>query len=171
MFACRVQLPSRLRTGPSWPRVAASRRKGRQMSATNVAKLRDWFEKKVVENHRLFYTIAWQILGDQHEAEDAVQNAACKAWSGLGELNDPATVVGWVARITRNVAIDMRRKRRDRAAKDDELAMLDRGTVDPPLAEQADERAVMRGLIERLPANQAIVVTMRFYENLDGPAI
>src|SRR5437762_386475 len=129
MLSCRVQLPSRSRAHP-WPRVASSRRKGRRMSGTNVAKLRDWFEKKVVENHRLFYTIAWQILGDQHEAEDAVQNGACKAWSGLGELNDPATVVGWVARITRNVAIDMRRKRRERVAKDDELAMLDRGTVD-----------------------------------------
>ena len=138
---------------------------------SSVAKLRDWFERKVVENHRLFYTIAWQILGDQHEAEDAVQNAACKAWGSLGELHDPATVVGWVARITRNVAIDMRRKRRERAAEADELSAGESGVVDPPAAEQADERAAMRALIARLPANQAVVVTMRFYENMDGPSI
>jgi DNA-directed RNA polymerase specialized sigma24 family protein len=29
----------------------------------------------------------------------------------------------------------------------------------------------MRGLIAQLPDNQAIVVTLRFYEGLDGPAI
>jgi RNA polymerase sigma-70 factor (ECF subfamily) len=29
----------------------------------------------------------------------------------------------------------------------------------------------MRGLIAQLPDNQAIVVTMRFYQDMDGPSI
>ena len=137
----------------------------------SVVELRQWFELKVVENQRLFYAIAYQILGDAHEAEDAVQASVCKGWSSLGELNDPSAVVGWVARITRHTAIDLRRKRRERATDDDELAALDSGAHDVPVAEQADEREVMRKLIAQLPDNQAIVVTLRFYEGLDGPAI
>jgi len=137
----------------------------------SVPELRQWFEQQVVENHRLFYAIAYQVLGDAHEAEDAVQASVCKAWSSLGELSDPKAVVGWVAKITRHTAIDLRRKRRERVADDAELASLDSGALDVPLAEQADERAVMRALIAQLPDNQAIVVTMRFYEGLDGPAI
>ena len=137
----------------------------------SVAELRRWFEQKVVENHRLFYAIAFQILGDAHEAEDAVQSAVCKGWSSLGELNDPEAIVGWVAKITRHAAIDVRRKKRERATEDEELASMDPGVDDAPLAEQADERAVMRGLIAQLPDNQAIVVTMRFYQDMDGPAI
>lgn len=137
----------------------------------SVVELRQWFELKVVENQRLFYAIAYQILGDAHEAEDAVQASVCKGWSSLGELNDPSAVVGWVARITRHTAIDLRRKRRERATDDEELAALDPGAHDVPLAEQADEREVMRRLIAQLPDNQAIVITLRFYEGLDGPAI
>ena len=137
----------------------------------SVAELRDWFERKVLENQRLFYAIAYQVLADPHEAEDVVQSAVCKAWSSLGELNDPEAVVGWVAKITRHTAIDARRKRRERATEDEELAALDPGATDVDLAEQADERAAMRSLIAQLPDNQAIVVTMRFYEGLDGPEI
>jgi RNA polymerase sigma-70 factor (ECF subfamily) len=137
----------------------------------SVAELKDWFEKKVIENQRLFYAIAYQVLGDAHEAEDAVQAAVCKAWSSLAELNDPQALVGWVAKITRHTAIDARRRKRERATEDEELAALDPGATDPNVAEQADERAVMRGLIAQLPDNQAIVVTLRFYEGLDGPAI
>ena len=51
----------------------------------SVAELREWFERKVLENQRLFYAIAYQVLGDAHEAEDAVQSAICKAWTSLGE--------------------------------------------------------------------------------------
>jgi RNA polymerase sigma factor (sigma-70 family) len=137
----------------------------------SVAELRRWFEEKVVENQRLFYAIAYQVLGDSHEAEDAVQGSVCKAWSSLGELNDPEAIVGWVAKITRHTAIDMRRKKRERATEDEELASMDAGTSDTPVAEQEDERAVMRGLIAQLPDNQAIVVTMRFYQDMDGPSI
>lgn len=137
----------------------------------SVAELREWFEQKVIENQRLFYAIAYQVLGDAHEAEDAVQASVCKAWSSLGELQEPGAVVGWVARITRHTAIDARRRKRERVTADDELAALDPGANDVPVAEQADERAVMRSLIAQLPDNQAIVVTLRFYEGLDGPSI
>jgi len=137
----------------------------------SVVELRQWFEQKVIENQRLFYAIAYQILGDAHEAEDAVKASVCKAWSALGELHDPAAIVGWIARITRHSAIDLRRRKRERVTDDEELAALDPGANDIPLAEQADERAVMRSLIAQLPDNQAIVVTLRFYEGLDGPAI
>ena len=140
------------------------------MSAS-VAELAQWFERQVIDNHRLFYSIAFQVLGDAHEAEDAVQSSICKAWSSLGELHDPTSLVGWVARITRNTAIDLGRKRRERVTDDEEMAALDEGESDAPLAEQADERAVMQRLIAQLPENQAIVVTMRFYHDMDGPAI
>src|SRR3954470_19103778 len=76
----------------------------------SVGELREWFEGRVVANHRLFYSIAYQVLGDAHEAEDAVQAGVCKAWSSLGELNNAEAVVGWVARIVRNAAIDVGRK-------------------------------------------------------------
>jgi RNA polymerase sigma-70 factor (ECF subfamily) len=138
---------------------------------TQLDQLRLWFEKKVVENHRLFYTIAFQVTGDAHEAEDAVQSAVCKAWTSLSELNDPESLVGWVARITRNAALDAKRRKRAKPTEDEELAALDTGTEDVDQAEQLDERAAMRELIAQLPENQAIVVTMRFYQDMDGPAI
>src|SRR5687767_2204220 len=170
-----VQLRSQRRR--AWVRRAAVRstiggRTARLMpSCSSVTDLRQWFERQVVENHRLFYSIACQVLGDAHEAEDAVQTAVCKAWSRLGELHDPEAVVGWIAKITRHTAIDAARKKRERVTDDETMASYDTGEMDTHVAEQEDERAVMRGLIGQLPDNQAIVVTMRFYEDMDGPAI
>src|SRR5258705_12200454 len=88
----------------------------------SVAELRRWFEQKVVENQRLFYAIAYQVVGDAHEAEDGGQGSVCKAWSSLGELNDPGAIVGWVAKITRHTAIYTRRKKRERGTHEQKMA-------------------------------------------------
>src|SRR5690348_15067623 len=65
-------------------------------SPVELAELSQWFEKSVVANYRLFFSIAYQILLDTHEAEEAAQDAVLKGWSHLGELNDPAALVGWI---------------------------------------------------------------------------
>jgi RNA polymerase sigma-70 factor (ECF subfamily) len=67
--------------------------------------------------------------------------------------------------------LDAKRRKRAKPTEDEELAALDTGTTDVDQIEQMDERAAMRGLIAQLPENQAIVVTMRFYQDMDGPAI
>src|ERR1017187_4766555 len=69
-----------------------------------------WFERVVVKNYRMLYGIAFNILRHAQSAEDATQEAVLRAYSQLGTLDNPQTVAGWLARITQNVARDMRKK-------------------------------------------------------------
>jgi RNA polymerase sigma-70 factor, ECF subfamily len=54
--------------------------------------------------------VAFRILRDEHEAEDAAQEAFFAAYRGLGRLDDAARFEPWLLRIVTNVAINRRRR-------------------------------------------------------------
>ena len=138
------------------------------MSSQDLSELSAWFEQRVLENYRLFFSIAYQILRDQHEAEEATQDAVLKAWNRLGELHDPASLVGWVARIARNTALDRRRRPVQESVDEAFLDALHPAVDAPmPLPDQQDDRASLLREIGELPDGQAVVVTLRFFEGLD----
>ncbi len=57
------------------------------------------------------------LLRDRGEAEEAVQEAFCRAWKSLASLRDAAKFKGWFAGILYRVCCDvLRARRRDRKA-------------------------------------------------------
>jgi len=58
------------------------------------------------------YRLAGLLLGDQHEAEDATQDALVRAWQSIGSLRDPAGFQAWFDRILVNICRDRLRRRR-----------------------------------------------------------
>jgi len=58
------------------------------------------------------YRLAGMLLGDQHEAEDATQDALVRAWKSAGSLRDPAGFQPWFDRILVNICRDRLRRRR-----------------------------------------------------------
>src|SRR5690349_8063795 len=58
------------------------------------------------------YRLARAILLDDHEAEDAVQEASLTAWRRSGSLRDPERFGAWFDRILVNHCRDRLRKRR-----------------------------------------------------------
>jgi RNA polymerase sigma-70 factor (ECF subfamily) len=59
------------------------------------------------------YRLAGLLLGDAHDAEDAVHDALVRAWQRFPELRDRARFDAWLDRIVVNVCRDrMRRSRR-----------------------------------------------------------
>ena len=62
---------------------------------------------------RRMFAYAFALLGDWHEAEDAVQDAFASAWRARGSF-DGTNLSAWLMAITRNKCLD--RLRRERPA-------------------------------------------------------
>ena len=73
------------------------------------------------------FRIALRTLDDRAEAEDVVQESYAKAWQSMGALREPGAVLGWLARITQNLARDRLRARKARpttSLDDDERRVI-----------------------------------------------
>jgi RNA polymerase sigma factor (sigma-70 family) len=111
------------------------------------------------------YRLAGFLLRDASDAEDAVQDALEKAWQAWPRLRDPARFDPWFDRIVVNVCYDrLRRSRGVRVLElDDELAGA-APSRDP--FRDALARDEVGRLVRLLPAEQQIVVALRFWRDL-----
>jgi RNA polymerase sigma-70 factor, ECF subfamily len=51
-------------------------------------------------------SVAFSVLRDEHEAEDAIQEALLAAWQGARQLRDAGALEGWLLRVAHNAAVD-----------------------------------------------------------------
>jgi RNA polymerase sigma-70 factor (ECF subfamily) len=123
-----------------------------------------WFGAVLYSHYRVFYSIAYAYFCDPSWAEDAVHTAALKALRNLHKLKEPAAVVGWFARITRNTCLDQLRTFDFNRTEPLEAAEQKAG---PDFAWRRELRGQLLKEIATLPDNQAILVRLRFLEGHD----
>src|SRR6476619_6125788 len=73
---------------------------------------REAFEMIIRTHSRARFAIAYGILQNREEAEDAVQDALIKAWKSRWRVRDPEKLPAWLCMIARHRARDVFRKRR-----------------------------------------------------------
>jgi RNA polymerase sigma-70 factor (ECF subfamily) len=66
---------------------------------------------------------ARRLTRSASDADDAVQDALLRAWSGIPDLREPAAVRGWMMRIAANSALALIRRRGPGMASEDELVL------------------------------------------------
>jgi RNA polymerase sigma-70 factor (ECF subfamily) len=119
--------------------------------------------------------VAAALIGPA-DAEDAVQEAAMRAWQAWSTLRDVGAVQPWLLQITVNVCRQWRRglKGQQQAhlqplPEDDQYSLaeldVDLGTSDHTGALD------LRAAVNALPNELRIVVVMRFYAGLDATEI
>ncbi len=69
------------------------------------------FESLVREYERFVYNLAYKLLNDQQDAEDASQEAFIKAFRSISSFRGDSKFSVWLYRLTSNVCIDMLRRR------------------------------------------------------------
>ena len=120
------------------------------------------------------YRRAAVILGDRFEAEDAVHDAAEKAWRRWGDLRDSARFDAWFGRILVNTCRDRLRSRRrirhievapDADARDGRLTASSGGF------EAVEGAEALRRAVEVLGPDERIAVVLRYEGDLTVPAI
>lgn len=113
---------------------------------------------------RLFRT-ALGLLGNSHDAADALQEAGLKAYRHFAKLERPEAAPAWLTRILINVCYDQGRKRARWLPTGLEPAEAEVGTL-PPETDWALVQAM-----QELPAEQRTTVVLRFFQDLSLPQI
>jgi RNA polymerase sigma factor (sigma-70 family) len=109
------------------------------------------------------FGLAWHLLGDATEAEDACQEALLAAWSGWPRLREPDRFDAWFDRILVNTCIEhlRRRGRRPRPTS------LEEGDIVAPdmLAGSVEFDAISRAIWRLSPDHRAVIV-LRYWADL-----
>lgn len=109
------------------------------------------------------YRLAWAILRDTSEADDATQDAFALAWRRRSSLRDADRFDAWFGRILVNVCRD--RLRSARAGRVRPLEEAPEPAVSDSAAAASNRDAVGRAL-DRLDADHRIVVILRYWADL-----
>jgi len=140
------------------------------------------------ESARRGFRIAYDLLGDRVEAEDAVQEALARACESYGSLREPVAAEAWFFRVLVNVCMRALRRRRavrmvrglwpsaDRDGVEDDLGMVT--DADDPESLAADELLVQRAevtrllrALDRLPGKQRAALVLRYGHDLSVPEV
>ncbi|MCU0378802.1 MAG: RNA polymerase sigma factor [Bacteroidales bacterium] len=70
------------------------------------------FRKVILPEGQRLYALAYRFLNNREEAEDTVQEVMMKLWEERTRLGDYANPAAWATTVTRNMCIDLLRKRR-----------------------------------------------------------
>src|SRR5262245_16784575 len=108
------------------------------------------FRHLVARHSAALFRLAYRMTGNEHDAEDVVQDALLKAYRSLDRFEDRAQVGSWLYRIATNCALDLlrARQRRERhfvSPDRDE----DDATPDAPSGAPGPERIAASGDIRR----------------------
>jgi RNA polymerase sigma-70 factor (ECF subfamily) len=117
----------------------------------------------------LVYPLVLRIVRDPGDAADVLQEVFWEAWQLAGAYDTArGSPEAWLLTRARSRAIDRVRSVRRRgeifvAPLDEALAATDPA---PDVAEQAEDRGVVRGALARLPAEQREVIELAYYGGL-----
>ncbi|GAA3286354.1 SigE family RNA polymerase sigma factor [Dactylosporangium vinaceum] len=134
------------------------------------------FEEYVAARGPALVRFAALLTGDQHRAEDLVQDALTKAylrWGRIRRGDDPDV---YLRRLVLNASRSWWRRLRNREVVDivdvdEPRLMFVNGDDSAALDTGAAERDALWRLIRALPEQQRAVVVLRYYEDLDDTTI
>jgi RNA polymerase sigma-70 factor (ECF subfamily) len=118
-------------------------------------------------HRRALHLHAYRMLGNLHDADDALQETLLRAWRGLPRYEPRAQLTTWLHRIATNVALRMIEQRRPAEPLDAHLQPYPDRLVDelPTPEEQAlaRERVGLAYIaaMQLLPARQRAVLALR----------
>lgn len=124
----------------------------------------------VREHEVSILTYVYRLVGSKEDAEDITQAALLQAWETWNRV-DPDLAGGyvkWCYRIARNLAIDQLRKKKPRAADDEEMERTaDKRALKPEeVYENRVQASQVRECIQALDDKYREVLVLRYQEDM-----
>ncbi|WP_120635883.1 RNA polymerase sigma factor [Ruegeria sp. EL01] len=117
------------------------------------------------------FSVALRMLGNRAEAEDVTQDAMMRLWQMAPEwVPGTAKVSTWLYRVTLNLCVDIRRKKKPDSLSDVPEPEDGKASVVDRLQDEARKDALQLALAE-LPERQRQAVVLRHIEELPNPEI
>lgn len=120
------------------------------------------FRRVILPEGRRLYALAFRFLNNREEAEDAVQEVMMKLWEDRTRLGDYANPAAWATTVTRNMCIDMLRKRRKMSHEEIDSARVtgkaDEGTM--TATDSREAAMLVNVIVERMkePYRSAVIL-------------
>lgn len=119
------------------------------------------------------YSVALRVLGNRAEAEDVAQEAMMRLWRMAPDWQPGAAkVTTWLYRVTLNLCLDLKRRRRRGFARLDDVAEpADPAPAAPDRIQDAARSDALQAALMQLPDRQRQAVVLRHIEELSNPDI
>jgi RNA polymerase sigma-70 factor, ECF subfamily len=108
------------------------------------------------------YSVAYRLLGNRADAEDAVQRALLKCFAARASYSPQWAVSTWLYRALTNVCIDELRRRRVRT---DDIDLRDAEAPAPRVS--AGERVDLTRALNTVPREARLLLTLYYVDGLD----
>ena len=116
-----------------------------------------WFSREIEKLGPTLFRVAFAILRNRTDCEDAAQNAVLKAYRNLGSLKQRSYFKTWLISILKNECFDMLKRRRP--------------TLDVTEQELSYEMAVpdvdLNRAFDQLSPEERLTITLYYYEGYD----
>ena len=122
------------------------------------------FQQEYLSLADTLWQVAWYILEDEAEAEDALQELFLRLWRGRDALNGIRSPKGYAIRVLRNLCLDRIRQSRKMLPAEDLPEAAQPARQDDAVDER-ERLAKVLDAIKSLPERQREVLTLR---TLDG---
>lgn len=135
-------------------------------------------ETLVADHSRMVFRIAYSILRNHHDAEDAVQECFLRAWKHKDRLHEIGNAKTWLARIAWTTALDKRRASHKMVSLNDAESGVDlleslsdeTPAADEQLADRQKQELLQR-LIASLPDDLAQTLELSTVQELNSAEI
>lgn len=111
----------------------------------------------IKEYEKQLYVVAYTILNNESDSEDAVCSAIQKGYEKLEQLKNPKKFKAWIIRITKNEALQMKRKR---------VELPGNEKLDILLEATGDSYNELWDVLISLPEEYRIVIVMYYYNGM-----
>lgn len=126
----------------------------------------------LVERHRaMVYRVAFQYVGNHHDADDIAQDVFIKVHRSLSGFRRDSQFTSWLYRVAMNTCIDHGRRRTAVFSLDggEEKTAFEIPAAEPGPEQRAyagEVRQAVEAAVDDLPPQQRLVFTMRHFEGM-----
>ncbi len=117
----------------------------------------DEFEKFVIKFRDHLYILAYSVLRNTMDAQDAVSESFLKMWKNRSRLRDSSKLYAWACKIVLNTARTMLRKNR-------RIVLVDQLPEKADMSASAKDSEALWDYVAQLNEQERIAVLLYYYE-------